>query len=96
MNQYITALTIPLVFSIWIIFVGISRIVSSLDFKQYGFKSWWGIMLWGILLVLFGILSMLEPIIASLAISFILGIILMSQGINSFIKWYYVAILSKF
>lgn len=89
MNHYITVITIPVIFTIWVIFTGISRIVSAIDFKTFGFSNWWFALLWGILLVAFGMFSVFDPIIASVAISVILGIILISQGISSLIKWYY-------
>jgi len=96
-HQVITAITIPVIFTIWILFAGVSRLVSAIDFKDYGFSHWWIVLIWGILLVLLGISSLFEPVIAAFAISVILGTILIFQGITSLMKGYFVSqIMKKF
>lgn len=96
-NQILTSLTIPMIFSIWMLFSGVSRIVSSLDYKEYEFDHWWVVLLLGILLVILGVVSLLNPIVATFTISYILGVMFLSQGIELFAHGYYLnKVIRKF
>ena len=68
-HHFITAFTIPIIFAIWVIFAGLSRIVSSLDYKQFGFSNWWILLILGILLVILGLICAIHPQIGSIAVS---------------------------
>lgn len=89
-NQMITTFTIPMIFSIWILFVGVTRIVSSFTLKDYGVEDWYLMLFTGILLSILGIASVFKPILASFTISMIVGFILIMQGVAVLIKGYYI------
>lgn len=88
-HQWVTTITIPLIFSVWILFSGVSRLVNALDWKQVGLSSWWTIFLLGMILIGLGIASMLEPVIAAITLSVLVGVILISEGIDLLIKGFY-------
>lgn len=89
-NNHLTSLSIPILFAIWMMFSGANRIVSSFDLKQYGFSSWWIVLMLGVLLILFASFSLMKPVLAMIAISMVLGIMFIIQGIEIFIKGYYM------
>ncbi|MCI8575429.1 MAG: hypothetical protein HFI09_03065 [Bacilli bacterium] len=94
-HHFITALTIPIIFSVWVIYVGLTRVISSFNFKAISFSNWWLLLVFGILLIILGIMSLMDPLIASIAISTMLGIILISQSFSCFTKWYFMTKLLK-
>ncbi len=81
-NQLITDAMIPIFFGMWILFSGTLRMLASYNLKERGVASWkWG-FLWGILSTLVGMVSFVRPIIASAAISMIVGAFFLLQGVN--------------
>ena len=73
--------------SLWIAFKGITMIFHSIQIKS--FDSHWGTPLGiGILLLLFGLLSLFQPIVAATTISVILGTLLISGGIEVIVHWW--------
>lgn len=89
-NREVTALTIPIIFTIWIIISGVSRIINSFDLKKYGFGNWWLSLVVGILMIILGCASVFDPILAAIAVSTMVGILFIAEGISSLVKGYYV------
>lgn len=89
-NQYLTNLLIPTLFAIWILLTGVCRVVNAFDFKHFGLSHWWILMVIGLLLMAIGMFSIFKPIIASMTVSVILGILLISNGVEMLVKAYYL------
>lgn len=86
LNNSFVALAIPVILGIWLLFSGISRTISSIDLKQLGVPGWGWFTFFGILLIIFGILSFIKPIVAAFTISMLIGIPLIVLGIVVLIK----------
>lgn len=81
-NQLVTDAMIPIFFGMWVLFSGTLRMLASYDLKERGIASWkWG-LLWGLLSVLIGMVSFVRPIVATAAISMIVGVFFLLQGVN--------------
>ncbi|MEA4989153.1 MAG: HdeD family acid-resistance protein [Anaerovorax sp.] len=81
-NQLVTDAMIPIFFGMWVLFSGTLRILASYNLKERGVVSWkWG-LLWGILSVAVGMASFIRPIVATVAISMIVGAFFLLQGVN--------------
>jgi len=80
-NYFITANIIPFIFSMGILFLGIQRIGLALDIKKLHSPYWKIMLIIGIIAIIFSIITLIKPIIATLAISMVIGIILIFYGI---------------
>lgn len=82
-NQAFTMLSLPFIFGMWLLFGGISRFVSSFDLQRLGVRGWGWFMVLGILLTVAGVLSFYDPVSSALALSWVVGLVLILQGIAS-------------
>lgn len=82
-NQAFTALTLPFILGMWLLFAGISRFVNSFDLRRLGVRGWGWFTALGILLALVGFVSFLNPLVGALALSWTVGILMILQGIAS-------------
>ena len=76
--------------AIWLIVIGILRLIRSSRLHQFHktfdtkviAKRWWVVMLNGILLIVLGILSIMNPSITAFAIGTMMGLNVLFAGIN--------------
>lgn len=81
-NQLSTDLTVVIFFGMWMLFSGCNRVVGALTLKKQEDHAWSWTMGLGVLCVLAGIYSFLNPILAGLAVSVVVGIYFLIQGVN--------------
>ena len=55
-NQWFTLLSLPLLFTLWLLFSGIGRFVSAFDLRALGVRAWGWVLAIGILLTAAGII----------------------------------------
>ena len=84
-NSLLAATTLIVVFSLWIMFEGISLSVLSFDYKKSGYDRWWVMLLLGIVSILLGFLAMRQPSGAGSLLGFLLGIGILSNGVVRFV-----------
>ena len=71
-NQWFTLLSLPLLFTLWLLFSGIGRFVSAFDLRALGVRAWgWA-----------GIICMMNPWISVAAVGLTVGLVLILQGIS--------------
>ena len=75
--------------SLWIIFKGVTVILNASAARKFD-SGWYLLLIVGIVLTLFGILSLFKPIVAAVTISIILGVFLISDGIEITARWWMV------
>ena len=80
-NRSLTVATLILMFSMWIIVEGIQLAVLSFDYKKYGMKQWWLMLILGICSVVLGFFALLHPDISGITISILVGLAIISNGI---------------
>ena len=80
--------------AIWIIAIGVIRVVHALQIRQFRAavqsafsettvgKDWWVGLILGILLALFGVLSLFHPVVLMLTIGIDIGIAVIIAGVN--------------
>lgn len=83
-NTWLMSGILRYVMSLWLLFAGIGMFAHSLDMKQMGFKSWWGVLIAGIVCAVLGVMSLLKPGIMELAVSILIGIGFIVHGIAYF------------
>ena len=85
-NQAFAMLTMPFVFGMWLIFSGITRFVQSFDLKAFGVRGWGWFTAVGLIMALAGIISFVNPVAGIRAISLVLGISLILEGVSALVR----------
>jgi uncharacterized membrane protein HdeD (DUF308 family) len=85
MDLPVLALSLPFVFTFWIFTEGLSLAIVSFDFKKAGFPYWWIQLLLGIFGVLASVYCFYHPVATGIAMSLMLGMGIISNGIYRFV-----------
>ena len=59
-NQWFTALTLPLIFGMWLLFSGITKFVNSFDLQRLGVRGWGWFTALGVVLAVVGLYVFLK------------------------------------
>ena len=71
---------LPIVFGIFIVVDGLSRIGSAIDLAKRKGQKWWVLLLLSIVSVVLGILLVLHPFGAAVSVVMVCGILLIVEG----------------
>ncbi|GAA4653142.1 DUF308 domain-containing protein [Anaerocolumna aminovalerica] len=78
----------PFVFAVWVMSSGVMRIVGSVSLKSEGYGLWCWIMAFGVLGTAFGFLLLFSPVLSEMIISYSIGFMLISYGIDNIIIFF--------
>ena len=84
-NQWFTLLSLPLLFTLWLLFSGISRFVSAFDLRAMGVRGWGWVLAVGILLMVAGFICMMDPWVSGAAIGLTVGLAFLLEGVSSIV-----------
>ena len=84
-NQWFTLLSLPFLFTVWLIFSGISRFVSAFDLHALGVRGWGWVLAVGILLMLAGFICMMDPWVSAAAVGVTVGLVFLLEGISAIV-----------
>lgn len=85
-DQWFTALTLPFLFGMWLLFSGINAFVNSFTLRRLGVRGWGWFTAVGLVLAGAGFFSFLDPLASLVAITALVGIFLILQGIVSILR----------
>ena len=85
-NQWFTALTLPFIFGMWLLFSGISKFANSFDLRRLGVRGWGWFTALGLLLAVVGFVSFMDPVAGMVAITAMVGVFLLLQGFSSILR----------
>ena len=80
LNQVFTALTLPFILGMWLIFSGLSRFVHSFELRNFGVRGWCWMTATGLLMTVVGFISFMNPVAGIIAVTTLCGILLVFQG----------------
>lgn len=80
-NNLLVTLSLPLVFSLWVIMEGVFVAVQSFDYKKVGFPNWWALLLLGIVVVVLGFLCLRNLDAAGKTMSLMIGLGVILLGV---------------
>lgn len=89
-GNMIVADALPFIFAMWIIFTGVARTITAFELKNAGILGWGWLVLTGIAGIVVGFFCFFEPVAAKIAVSILLGSILILEGIVSLLLWWYI------
>lgn len=84
-NRAFTVISLPFMFSMWLMFSGISRVVSSLDLRAVGAHGWGWITALGVLLIIGSLCTMFDPVAGLMAIGLTTGLALILEGVDTIV-----------
>ena len=84
-NQWFTLVSLPFLFTLWLLFSGVSQFVSAFDLRAMGVRAWGWVLAIGILLTVAGFICMLDPWVSVAAMGLTVGIVFVLEGISSIV-----------
>ena len=84
-NQWFTLLSLPFLFTVWLLFSGISRFVSAFDLHALGVRGWGWVLAVGILLMVAGFICMMDPWVSAAAVGVTVGLVFLLEGISAIV-----------
>ena len=84
-NEWFTMLSLPFLFTLWLLFSGISRFVSAFDLKALGIRKWGWVLAVGIILMIAGFICMMDPWVSITAVGMTVGLVFLLEGVSSII-----------
>ena len=84
-NQWFTLLSLPFLFTVWLIFSGISRFVSAFDLHALGVRGWGWVLAVGILLMVAGFICMMDPWVSAAAVGVTVGLVFLLEGFSAIV-----------
>ena len=84
-NQWFTLLPLPFLFTVWLMFSGISRFVSAFDLHALGVRGWGWVLAVGILLMVAGFICMMDPWVSAAAVGVTVGMVFLLEGISAIV-----------
>lgn len=86
-NSIISSTAIVVVFSLWVMFEGISLSVLSFDYKRAGYDRWWLMLVFGLCSMLLGFLAMRRPESVKAFMGIMLGLGIFANGIERIVAY---------
>lgn len=80
-NNIFVAISIPIIFAMWVLTEGIIIFVQSFDFKKVGFSSWWTLTLLGIIIAALGVLGLYYVEVTGNLVAVLIGFGIIAMGI---------------
>ena len=76
-----TAISLPVVFSLWVMIEGVIIAVDSFDYKKVGFSQWWVILVLGVAGAVLGFYGLRNLDVAAKTLSVLIGIGIVANGL---------------
>lgn len=79
-NNLFLAVSLPVIFAMWVLIEGVIIAVNSFDYKRVGFPGWWAILLLGICGAVLGVLGLRNPDVSAATLSTLIGLGVIAMG----------------
>lgn len=90
-NIGVSAVSMPIIFGLWILFNGISQLVMGIEIKDTQGPAWKWLVGSGIFGIVFSVLIFAYPVIGTVTLTLLLGLYLIGYGgfeLNRYLKAY--------
>ncbi len=84
-NQWFTLVSLPFLFTLWLLFSGVSQFVSAFDLHALGVRAWGWILAVGIVLTVAGFVCLMDPWVSVAAMGVTVGTVLILEGVSSIV-----------
>ena len=76
-----TAVSIPVVFAIWVMLEGVIITVQSFDYKEVGFSYWWALLILGVAGALLGFFGLRNLDVTAMTLTTLIGVGIIANGL---------------
>ncbi len=79
-NNLFLAVSLPVIFAMWVLIESVIIAVNSFDYKRVGFPGWWAILLLGICGAVLGVMGLRNPDVSAATLSTLIGLGVIAMG----------------
>ncbi|MBQ7253594.1 MAG: DUF308 domain-containing protein [Bacteroidales bacterium] len=79
-NNLFLAVSLPVIFAMWVLIESVIIAVNSFDYKRVGFPGWWAILLLGICGAVLGVMGLRNPDVSAATLSTLIGLGVITMG----------------
>ena len=83
LNQWFTLMSLPFLFTAWLLFSGVSRFGSAFDLTALGVRAWGWVLALGIVLTVAGFVCMMDPWVSVAAMGVTVGVVFLLEGVSA-------------
>ncbi|MBO4489180.1 MAG: DUF308 domain-containing protein [Bacteroidales bacterium] len=80
-NNFFVAISLPMVFALWVLTEGVIIAILSFDYKKAGFTSWWTLFILGIAATILGVLGLYHLQATGNILAILIGIAIIALGV---------------
>lgn len=81
------AIALPFIFAFWVMFEGVDLMVDAFNYRRFGFRRWWLLCLFGLLVAIGGCYAMFcNPEVSATLISWLVGLAIIFDGVGNWLK----------
>lgn len=86
-NIGVTAISIPIMFAFWALFVGVLRVMAAFQLKRADAPHWAWALVSGILGIVFAFIILTHPIVGALGVTIVIGTYMILYGLLAVIEY---------
>ena len=80
-NNLFLAMSLPIVFVMWVLIDSVIIAINSFDYKRVGFPYWWGLLILGACGIVLSVLGLKNPDASATALAALIGAGIISVGV---------------
>lgn len=85
-SDWIAAAFLPILFGVWAVVSGVIKLVNAAMIRRMQMPTWGGLLVVGLVLLVFGVAVFFRPVLAAVAVSAIVAIVLITQGLLAIVR----------
>ncbi len=94
-NILVSEVALIVVFSMWVIFEGVSLSVLSIDYCKGGYDRWWLMLILGVCSIVLGFLALREPETTGAFLGVLIGLGILANGIIRIVAFFGLRRINK-
>ena len=85
-NSWLAAELLPYLLAAWAILSGVIKCVGALVYRGFGMPFWGAQCAVGVIVLVFGLVTLFRPAVAAVAVAAIVSIVLIAQGLMAIMR----------
>ena len=82
-NNLFLAMSLPIVFVMWVLIDSVIIAINSFDYKRVGFPYWWVLLILGICGIVLSVLGLKNPDVSASTLALLIGIGIITVGVSN-------------
>jgi uncharacterized membrane protein HdeD (DUF308 family) len=88
--------TLPYMFAFWILFASVTQTMEAFTLKKAGVKSWFWVLILGIIGIILGTTLIFRPLWSALMIAYMFAFLFIVRGVGNIAMFFSVKLLEKY